>query len=279
MKVDTIRSYHAICIDTTKMAACVCSTPEPTLSTRYSHVHTQDLVDCMARNGWEPVEYTAKRRGANSLKRDDTVKHAITFRPVGEGSTCVAPELGQLQPRVVLVNSHDGSSGWSFHFGFLRLVCLNGLMVGDVFGGMKGRHINTSMSDLEAKLAAVAAISEEILTVFKAMAAREMTEAEKKQFAIEALSIRYGDKAVTALIETGKLDEVVANFLTERRAADGGESLWVLFNRLQETSVAGLQTRRRGQLRTAVRSVRSGLRALEMTEKLFAAAKEYLQAA
>ena len=263
-------------INTANIPACICTEPEQVLSTRYSHINTQDLVECMARNGWEPVEYTAKRRTKASTKRLDTVKHAVTFRPTGENAQFVAPELGSLQPRIILVNSHDGSSSWGFHFGFLRLVCLNGLMVGDVFGGMRGRHVGVTMSALEAKLAVVAELSKQVLELFQNMNARILTAAETRQFAIEALTIRYGDKAVVALIEQSKLDDVVAAFLTERRIDDSGESLWALFNRLQETSVAGLQMRHG---RVVVRRVRSNLRSLELTEKLFMVAKEYLLAA
>jgi hypothetical protein len=62
--------------------------------------------------------------------------------------------------------------------------------------------------------------------------AKELTEAEMKQLANEALKVRLGSDRVAT-------NEEIAELLKPRREADKGNDLWRVFNRVQESVMRG----------------------------------------
>lgn len=90
-------------------------------SDRYSYIPTLDLIDGMRSEGFLPVKVT--QAGTRDQDKKGFGKHLIRFRRHDQLDASEARE-------VVLLNSHDGSSGFRLMAGVYRLVCSNGLIIG-----------------------------------------------------------------------------------------------------------------------------------------------------
>jgi hypothetical protein len=232
-------------------------TGDASVSSSYKHLNTGEVISVFERHGFSVAKSWAKGRTVKSKKEFDTSKHIVEMHheALHEG-------LGGLKPTVFIVNSHDGSSGLQIKLGFLRLACMNGLVVGHELGSFTVRHAGkkAQMSELEAKLAAIAEKFNEIINVFKSMQTTGINFFQAMRLAKEALVMKYGQDVVDKL-DADKLELACCLLLKSNRTADNGTDLFVTFNRIQENM---LQFSLSG--RKAV--VRSEDRRLELTSKL-----------
>ena len=108
--------------------------PADKVSSRYGFVPTVDVVEELSNRGLVPVF------AGQTISRDENnrpfAKHLLRFRPQ------YAPTVaGQSVPEVVLMNSHDGSSGFKLWLGLFRMVCCNGLIISDgIMGQVSVAH-------------------------------------------------------------------------------------------------------------------------------------------
>ena len=108
------------------------------MSSKYAFVPTSAIVAQMRREGFEPV-HAVQGRSRIEGKREFT-KHLLRFRDM-RNYTPAVQALGTLYPEVVLTNSHDGASAFKVDAGIFRLVCTNGMVVGDsIVPGINVRH-------------------------------------------------------------------------------------------------------------------------------------------
>src|SRR5690606_24148741 len=70
-------------------------------------------------------------------------KHMIRFRRHD-----ARPVVGDNIPELVLVNSHDGASGFNLMAGVFRLVCSNGMVVGNVSDKLSVRHTGDAVNNV-----------------------------------------------------------------------------------------------------------------------------------
>jgi len=96
----------------------------PGTSPRYTFLPTDRIVSAMRAEGWKPTEAREMRPRAEA--RRGFQRHMIRFQRRDE-----IAEKGEYTPEVVLINSHDRSSGYQIHAGLFRFICSNGLMVAD----------------------------------------------------------------------------------------------------------------------------------------------------
>ena len=98
--------------------------PMPGASTRYTFLPTGQILSAMRQEGWKPVE--ARQMGVRRLDHAGFQRHMVRFQ-----RRDVVAEVGDYAPEVILLNSHDRSSGYQLHAGLFRFVCRNGMMVAD----------------------------------------------------------------------------------------------------------------------------------------------------
>jgi len=98
--------------------------PMPGASSRYTFLPTGRILDAMRGEGWKPVE--ARQMGVRRLDHAGFQRHVIRFQRRDQ-----VAEVGDYAPEVILLNSHDRSSGYQIHAGLFRWVCRNGMMVAD----------------------------------------------------------------------------------------------------------------------------------------------------
>lgn len=196
------------------------ATPAPTMSERYQFVDTRAIVQRFAEEGWQ----LAAAQVASPSRRDGAyAKHSLDFRH---------PELAPMRgtvPRILVINSHDGTSAARVMGGAYRFVCSNGLVIGTTFAAESVRHIGDAAADLIHRMRALARNTERLYTQIDRWANKDLTRAQRAEFARFAAHLRWGD--------AGRFnsDEV----LQVRRVEDDAGDLWSTFNRVQENTIRG----------------------------------------
>jgi hypothetical protein len=200
--------------------AALAAAPAPTVSQRYQFIPTSVIIERFAEEGWQ----VASADSASPRKRDGIyAKHMLDFRH---------PEMREIHgsvPRIIVTNSHDGSSSARVLAGVFRFVCSNGLVVGDVAARETVRHAGDAAADLIHRMRQLARNTTDLYTKIDAWSNKQLTKAQRHQFARFAAQLRWGDAQRFE----------VEDLLALRRAEDDRGDLWTTFNRVQENTVRG----------------------------------------
>lgn len=192
-------------------------------SHRYAFIPTINVVDGLRNEGWVPT------KAMQSMSRIEGnrpyAKHMIRFRRHD-----ARPVVGDNIPELVLVNSHDGASGFNLMAGVFRLVCSNGMVVGNVSDKLSVRHTGNAVENvIEGSYQVIERLPK--IADFVERAARITLDAREQEVLAEsALALCWdGDEApITA-----------HSLLRARRYEDREPTLWSTFNRVQENMVKG----------------------------------------
>jgi len=197
------------------------------VSDRYTFIPTAKIVSRMRQEGWAPV--AAREQRVRLENRMGFQKHMIRFQPQNQ-----IGRVGEYVAEIALVNSHDRSSAYQLHAALYRLVCGNGLMVSDTtFQHISVRHSGGEADEIIAASFKVLANLPQLTENVESFGARQLTDTEAKAFAESAILLRW-DSVQSAPVSTAKL-------LETRRYDDRGNSLWQVFNRVQENLIRGGQ--------------------------------------
>jgi len=233
------------------------------VSDKYVHVPTMDLVDDMAKLGWQvsDVKQVGSKKGMQAFK-----KHLVIFR---NPEIAVKSDDGEVvYPQILLSNSHDGLSSFQFRAGLFRLVCTNGLVISTKdFGAMSIRHKGYSFEELKKtvfELVEKLPVTIETLNKFREVT---LTEEQKVEFALSAIGIRFGENGAEVQVE---------ELLKPIRKEDEGNELWQVFNVIQEKLTKGgfKYKASTGRNKTA-RSIKNFNRDIELNEHLYELAESF----
>lgn len=231
--------------------------PHESRSERYVYVSTADVIRALGDEGFRPFE--ARMSRSRDEERQGFAKHMIRFRSL---STVQGfRQVGDVSFEVVLRNAHDGTAAYDFMAGLFRLVCLNGMVVGDAeIASVHVRHSGNRQAILDKIVDGANAVLQTAPLALEAprkWSSVELNQDEQMAFAESARTIRFGDA-------DGKVETPITaqQLLHPRRPADTGNDLWRTFQRVQENTVrGGLSATGRdtdGRLRrTTTREVRS----------------------
>lgn len=242
--------------------------PAPGTSAKYSFLPTYQIIDDMKKLGWEVCE--AKTMQSKTGYQRMYGKHMVKFyNPdifISDGQGGV-----EAYPQIVVMNNHRGWGRFRFEIGVFRLVCSNGLIVKDKdMGSFVMRHMGYSFEELRNLVNQAVVALPEITQKINMLDQRVMTNKEQVEFAKQAMAIRMGE-------ERQCTDEEVHQILQSTRKADDGNSLWKVFNRVQEHLVGGgfeLQTEK-GSARK-VRKITNMLKDLELNQALWQLTEQYV---
>lgn len=196
------------------------TTAAPTMSERYVHVNTREVISLMENEGF----YVSAAKSASPRVRDALyAKHSIEFRHKE------APENHGATPRIVFINSHDGSSAAMAVAGMFRFVCSNGLVVGSTFEKVRQRHAGDAAVELIDRMRALAKNSDKLFSQIEGWQKIDLSSSKRLAFARMAGQLRWGDA------EMFQPEEI----LNVRRAEDDKGDLWSTFNIIQENTVRG----------------------------------------
>jgi hypothetical protein len=194
----------------------------------YHFVNTGELVENMVSRGWEVIAAKQQKVQAKHSHRKESAKHEVLLRlrdwPVG------LEQLGGLYPTIRLINSHDWSSVLQLIIGMMRLVCGNGLTVaGAQFGNVIVRHDN-AVEDLLAILMRMQEHGHKMMEIAQLWDSIELDTLQLLDFSTKAAEIRFGSDYTESHARA---------LLIPQRSADKENTLWRVFNRVQENALKG----------------------------------------
>jgi hypothetical protein len=211
------------------------------VSSKYSFTTTSEIIDILDGMGWHVHSAKQQKRRTDI----DTAKHMLRFKnPAFDRSG-----LGEISPEVLLVNSHDRSSAIQFHLGLFRLICSNGLVVADSsLSKMSYRHLNLNFDEVKEGIATLVENVPNVLDSMERYDSIILGEQEQIEFVRKAMALRYPefyfdtpelrDKKV---LNKSLIDDSIVydEILSAVRPGDEGNSLWKVYNRVQEKVIKG----------------------------------------
>lgn len=249
----------------------------PKVSDKYVMASTETIIDDMAKLGWGVVDCKQQRANKRSNIRSF---HMVAFqnKDIFITNEVNGEEVVECFPRIIVTNSHDGFKAFRFMVGFFRLVCSNGCIVAtEKFEDISIRHINYTFEELRATVGNAIKVVAEQVDSMNEMLNRQLTQEEKYSFAETALRIRQTEAEKEKEVSKEVLDDLLAPV----RPEDEGNSLWVVFNLLQEKVIKGdynMISPTNGKSRKA-RPITGVARDIDVNQALFLAANSYRAAA
>lgn len=229
---------------------------------RYHFTPTTEVIDHMADLGW--VLTNAKQSSTKQDLRKYYGTHIVEFQHPelfikGSDATIEA------RPTVILLNSHDGSRPINFEMGLFRLVCSNGLVVKDRdFGGFKERHTKYDFTGIKNLIENKVTGLNDVVTKINRWNQIEMKPLDRRKFAEEAIKLRTKTDRVAEEYE-------IIEVLNPRRDEDSANTLWHVFNRVQENLIkGGYQMNNR-----TARAITNPIADMEINQGLWQVAEEY----
>ncbi len=196
--------------------------PSPEVSDKYAFIDTRQVVEDMRDLGFEVAGFRRPkfrtRAGAFGL-------HEVDFRRPADIAKSAAEA-----PRIIFMNTYDGSRRAQIVTGIIRFICENGLIAGDVLQNQKFLHLGDYEVELLAQIKEAGMNSGKIFDRIEHFKSITLDKSQYRDLAKEALALRHGD-ASTA-IEPHYL-------LMPRRMEDKPKDLWTTWNVLQENLLKG----------------------------------------
>lgn len=254
--------------------------PTRNVSDKYILANTATVISDMEKLGWKVVE--AKQRRARRAPDGSPLPSQFSYHMVAfqNPEVCITKQIGDGEvtvdcyPQIILTNSHDGLSCFKIMVGLFRCVCSNGLVIAtDKMVDLSIRHIHYSFDELRQSVTrAIEQVSVKVERMTVA-AGIELDEDQKILLAKEAISIRKGIQVDEVNVD----EETLKDILTPLRKEDEGNSLWNVFNVLQEKVIKGGYTEAKpdGKARK-VRKVTSFVKDLEINRQLWQAMESFI---
>jgi hypothetical protein len=242
-------------------------TASPNVSSKFTHIPTHKVIEDMSQLGWGVVD--AKQ--VKARKGQGFQKHLVVFR--NPDVVINGADGDTVFPQILLTNSNDGKNAFTFTAGLFRLVCENGLVIStQEFENVKIRHMGYTFEELQTQIRAM--VEQLPLTVesMNKMKAVELDEKSVVEFATKALATRFKEDE----LENIKVD--LDKLLEPTRPEDKGNDLWSVFNVLQEKILEGDFQYMSGTKIRKARKVKNFKQDIEINQKLFAVAAEFIAA-
>lgn len=247
----------------------------PGVSEKYTYANTETVINDMAKLGWYPVEakQCRQKKGSSGIRsfhmvalQNDEVKF-----PGPDGKT-------ESYVRIIIQNSHDGFNSFKFMCGLYRCICSNGLILADAeFASLSIRHINYSFDELRNVVSNIIDKVPIVISTMERMKSVVLADDQKREMAVETYKIRKG---YTAEDKVNVDDQTLEDLLAPLRTEDEGNSLWNVFNVLQEKMIKGsfMAPGKNGKNRKQ-RPITSIKKDLDYNERLWAVAEQFIPVA
>jgi hypothetical protein len=228
----------------------------PHLTDKYIQTPTSRVVEDLMALGWEvsKVQQVKARKGIGFQK------HLIVF---SNPNIMIKGKGDDVQPQILLTNSHDGKAAFNFRVGLFRFICSNGLVVSDAdFNNVSIRHMNYTFETLQNKIGEVIAKLPNLVQKINLFKSVQLSDSAMIEFASKAALLRNDEKVNAAEI------------LRVDRNEDNGDDLWSVFNRVQEKIINGGYNY--GRKNRKSRSIKNFQQDIKLNEQLFELAESYL---
>lgn len=205
--------------------------PAPSTSQRYSFIPTYRIIEDMDQLGWKVRDAKGmKSTGKNKIRAEFGAHMIRFFNP----EIRINNENGiEAYPEILIKNNAMGVGKVQIEVGVIRLACSNGMVIKDQdLGSFKMRHRMYTFADMQALVNSIVERLPVAVQKINQFSETIMTPEQMRSFAAKALKTRLGgDRTVTA--------EEIDQLLGVRRPEDEGNTLWKVFNRVQESIIRG----------------------------------------
>lgn len=248
----------------------------PKVSDRYIQANTETVINDLEKLGWFPVQ--AKQCRTNKNSSGIRSLHMIAFQNPDVKIVKQGPDGSETVdswPRIILTNSHDGLNSFKFLLGMFRLVCSNGLIVGDTeLVNMSVRHINYNFETLRDIVKTAIEQVPNIVCTMNAMKNTVLNEEQKIEMAKNVVKIRKGIEND----EKFEIDEeTIMDILDPMRKEDKANDLWTIFNVCQEKMIKGeYNYANNGKKARKQRKITSIKKDIDFNQKLWAIATSFI---
>lgn len=223
--MSSIRSGFPLSLDDLHrvVPAAFADAPDGRVSSKYQFIPTSIIITSLMNHGLVPM--MAAQTGTRRTATADGIysSHLIRFRRPQDVAT--VQNVGDTIPEVCLSNSHDRSASYRVTAGLFRLVCTNGMTVGNNAWSFATRH--TGEQVVQEVIRDTFKIIEDfprLMTTIEHWKDIQLERGQQLAFADVARALRF--------TESSKVQ--AEDLLQVRRGDDEGSSLWITFNRLQE---------------------------------------------
>lgn len=197
--------------------------PDRDVSSRYLFIPTIDIVDGLTDVGWYPV--SAGEQKPRKEERIGKTKHMIRFQRNG-----TSLKKGEAVLDLVLINSHDRTTAFQLIGGLFRVVCSNGLIIGNKCFHHSIKHVGSATTDAVEASYRIADQLPAVGNQIETWNDIELTPDEAGVYGMAVENLVYGDEG--APFEINRL-------LHPRRNADNKPTLWNTYNNVQENLMKG----------------------------------------
>jgi hypothetical protein len=234
------------------------------VSKHYTHIPTHQIIEDMGKLGWQVVD--AKEVKTRKEQFKGFQKHLIVFRNT---DVVINGEDGDtVFPQILLTNSHDGKSSFTFRVGLFRLVCENGLVVATKeFENLRISHMGYKFEELQILINGVLEKLPLTIDTMNLLTKTKLSQNKAEDFAQRAAGIRFGKEI--------KFD--ISDLLKPTRPQDEGNDLWSVFNVVQEKLVQGGFHYNNGRKSRKARKVKNFHQDLKINQELYELALEYAE--
>ena len=241
----------------------------PGTSDKFTHIPTHKVIDDMEKLGWGVVD--AKEVKARAKDSIGFQKHLVVFR--NPEVVINGADGDTVFPQILLTNSNDGKNAFTFTAGLFRMVCENGLVVStQEFENVRIRHMGYTFEELQEQIHTM--VEQLPLTVesMNKMKSIKLNNDQAKELAKKALTTRFTEDQVEEM--NINLNEL----LEPTRDEDKGDDLWSVFNVIQEKILDGSFSYMSGAKIRKARKVKNFKQDMDINQKLFAIAAEFIAA-
>ncbi|MEV6774333.1 DUF932 domain-containing protein [Nocardia sp. NPDC051030] len=214
-------------------------------SDRYTYLPTSEIIAALHEEGYAP--FMAAQSRVRDAERRAFTRHIVGLRHA------TASQTGRGEFNEIAVDSsHDGSRALTLRAARFRQVCGNGLVVGGLCDDIRLAHKGGIV--IRDVIRAAHAITDNFSLVDAsrdAMAALELTEAQRLAFAQSALELKWKPGVQHAPVRASAL-------LKLQNYEERPSTLWSTFNIIQRNVVGGgVEGTTRSGRRTTTRPIRA----------------------
>lgn len=230
--------------------------PSPKMSGKYTFVPTFEIMENFQNQGWDLSSVKQVGGGLYNV-------HELRFR------NSELPKVGDTLVEAIIRNSHNGLATFSVSAGLHRLVCSNGLTVPtSIAESFNVRHKSFEYDDVKKLTESFASRLPMIQNSVDKMMARELSDGEKVDFVQKANMVKWVMGSVPSTLK-------VEDILQPKRTDDEGNSLWKVFNVVQEKFVrGGVEYKTNRGRKTSLKGLKNIMAVNKLNTKLWELAEE-----
>lgn len=191
-------------------------------SDKYAVIPTIECIRGLEKSGFYPVK--AMESSCRNSENKPFAKHVIRFR------NNILPAVGGNVPEIVMTNSHNGTCSYQLRAGIYRLVCANGLIVGNDLFHRSVRHQGDVVSKIIESANEIIEIMPKALDISESWKEIYLNDYQRKTYAESASMLKWNPEDIEIIPE---------RLLSPRRREDTKTDLWTTFNAVQENLIRG----------------------------------------